>query len=51
LVIAQSAVYFGMAAGLASLAVLYFVAVGILLATRGTTYAAVLATRQLEAGT
>ena len=51
LVIAQSAVYFGMAAGLASLAVLYFVAVGILLTTRGTTHAAVLATRQLEAGT
>jgi MFS family permease len=51
LVIARSAVYFGMAAGLASLAVLYFMAVGILLATRGITHAAVLETRQIEAGT
>jgi MFS family permease len=51
LVIARSAVYFGMAAGLASLAVLYLVAVGILLATRGVTHTAVLETRQIEAGT
>jgi MFS family permease len=51
LVIARSAVYFGMAAGLASLAVLYLVAVGILLATRGVTHTAVLQTRQIEAGT
>ena len=49
LLVAQSASLFGMAAGLASLAVLYFVAVGILLATRGATRTAVLQTRQLEA--
>jgi MFS family permease len=49
LLVAQSASQFGMAAGLASLAVLYFIAVGILLATRGTTRTAVLKTRQLEA--
>jgi MFS family permease len=50
LLVAQSASLFGMAAGLASLAVLYFIAVGILLATRGATRTAVLQTRQLEAG-
>lgn len=49
LLVAQSATFFGMAAGLASLAVLYLIAVGILLATRGTTRTAVLQTRQLEA--
>jgi len=49
LLVARSANLFGMAAGLASLAVLYFIAVGILLATRGTTRTAVLQTRQLEA--
>jgi MFS family permease len=49
LLVAQSASLFGMAAGLASLAVLYFVAVGVLLATRGATRTAVLQTRQLEA--
>ena len=49
LLVAQSASLFGMAAGLASLAVLYFIAVGILLATRGATQIAVLQTRQLEA--
>jgi MFS family permease len=51
LIIARSAVYFGMAVGLASLAVLYLVAVGILLATRSITRAAVLETRHIEAGT
>jgi hypothetical protein len=51
LLVAQSATFFGMAAGLASLAVLYFIAVGILLTTRDTTRIAVLQTRQLEAGT
>lgn len=50
LLVAQSASLFGMAAGLASLAVLYFIAVGILLATRGATHTAVLETRQLETG-
>jgi MFS family permease len=50
LLVAQSATLFGMAAGLASLAVLYLIAVGILLATRGSTHIAVLETRQLEAG-
>jgi MFS family permease len=50
LLVAQSASLLGMAAGLASLAVLYFIAVGILLATRGSTRTAVLHTRQLEAG-
>lgn len=49
LLVARSAGFFGMAAGLASLAVLYFIAVGILLATRGATRTAVLRTRQLEA--
>jgi len=48
LLVAQSASIFGMAAGLASLAVLYFIAVGILLAIRNTTRIAVLNTRQLE---
>jgi len=48
LLVAQSASFFGMAAGLASLAVLYFIAVGILLAIRNTTRIAVLNTRQLE---
>jgi nitrate/nitrite transporter NarK len=51
LVIARSAGYFGMGVGLASLAVLYLVAVGILLATRSITRAAALQTRQIEAGT
>jgi len=50
LLVAQSASLFGMAAGLASLAVLYFIAVGILLATRGATHTAVLETRRLETG-
>jgi sulfopyruvate decarboxylase TPP-binding subunit len=50
LLVAQSASLLGMAAGLASLAVLYFIAVGIMLATRGATRIAVLHTRQLEAG-
>ncbi|MEA3181216.1 MAG: transporter, family, hexuronate transporter [Gammaproteobacteria bacterium] len=50
LLVAQSASLLGMAAGLASLAVLYFIAVGILLATRGSTRTAVLHTRQLEEG-
>jgi MFS family permease len=50
LLVAQSASLLGMAAGLASLAVLYFIAVGILLATRGSTRTAVAHTRQLEAG-
>jgi hypothetical protein len=49
LLVAQSASFCGMAAGLASLAVLYFIAVGILLAIRNTTRTAVLQTRQLEA--
>jgi len=48
LLVAQSASFFGMAAGLASLAVLYVIAVGILLAIRDTTRIAVLKTRQLE---
>jgi len=48
LLVAQSASFFGMAAGLASLAVLYFIAVGVLLAIRNTTRTAVLNTRQLE---
>jgi MFS family permease len=51
LMVAQSAGLLGMAAGLASLAVLYFIAGGILLATRGATRKAVLQTHQLEAGT
>jgi MFS family permease len=50
LLVAQSAHYFGMAAGLASLAVLYFLAVLILVTTRRTTRVAVLDTRRLEAG-
>jgi MFS family permease len=50
LLVAQSASLLGMAAGLASLAVFYFIAVAILLATRDATRMAVLHTRQLEAG-
>jgi MFS family permease len=49
LLVAQSAGFLGMAAGLASLAVLYFIAVGILLAIRNTTRTAVLQIRLLEA--
>jgi MFS family permease len=50
LLVARSAAIFGMGAGLASLAVLYLAAVGILLVTRGSTQAAVLKTRVIEAG-
>lgn len=46
--VAQAAEVFGMAAGITSLAVLYFVAVALLLATRDTTRRVVLETRQLE---
>jgi MFS family permease len=49
LLVAQSSSYFGMAAGLASLAGLYFIAVAILLTTRGPTRAAVIDTRYQEA--
>jgi MFS family permease len=46
--VAQAAKLFGMAAGITSLAVLYFVAIGVLLAARNVTRRTVLETRQLE---
>jgi nitrate/nitrite transporter NarK len=49
--VAKAAEHYGMAAGISSLAVLYFIAVALLLATRGVTRHAVLETRQLETGT
>jgi MFS family permease len=48
--VAKSAEHYGMAAGISSLTVLYFIAVALLLATRGITRHAVLETRQLETG-
>jgi MFS family permease len=48
--VAQAAGHYGMAAGITSLTVLYFIAVAILLATRGVTRRTVLETRQLETG-
>jgi MFS family permease len=50
LLLAQAAAHWGMALGLASLAALYFGAVGIMLITRDTTRASVMETRRLEAG-
>lgn len=49
LFVAKAANTFGMAAGMTSLCVLYFLAVGILLATRSTTRRVALETRALEA--
>jgi|HubBroStandDraft_2_1064218.scaffolds.fasta_scaffold24622_3 MFS family permease len=48
--VAKAAEHYGMAAGISSLTVLYFIAVALLLATRGVTRHAVLETRQLETG-
>ncbi|MDB6088828.1 MAG: transporter [Gammaproteobacteria bacterium] len=48
--VAKAAERFGMAAGITSLTVLYFIAVAILLATRAVTRRTVLETRQLETG-
>ncbi|HEY0748472.1 MAG TPA: MFS transporter [Steroidobacteraceae bacterium] len=48
IMVARAAGHYGMAIGLTSLTVLYFAAVGILLATRGTTGRLVLETRQRE---
>jgi MFS family permease len=50
LFVAKAAKSFGMAAGMTSLCVLYFVAVGILLATRSSTRRVALETRAIEAG-
>jgi sugar phosphate permease len=49
--VAQAAEHYGMAMGITSLTVLYFIAVALLLTTRGTTHKAVLATRHSETGT
>jgi nitrate/nitrite transporter NarK len=48
--VAKAAEHYGMAAGISSLTVLYFIAVALLLATRGVTRHAVLETRKLETG-
>jgi MFS family permease len=50
LFVAKAAKTFGMAAGMTSLCILYFVAVGILLATRSKTRRVALETRAIEAG-
>jgi nitrate/nitrite transporter NarK len=50
LFVAKAAKVFGMAAGLTSLCVLYFVAVGVLLATRSATRRVAIETRAIEAG-
>jgi MFS family permease len=49
--VAKAAEHYGMAMGITSLTVLYFIAVALLLATRGMTRKAVLATRHSETGT
>lgn len=49
-VVAKAAKVFGMATGITSLCVLYFLAVGILLTTRGATRRVALETRALEMG-
>jgi MFS family permease len=49
LFVAKAANVFGMAAGITSLCVLYFLAVGILLTTRGTTRRVAIETRAIEA--
>jgi MFS family permease len=49
--VAQAAERYGMAMGITSLTVLYFMAIAILLLTRGITRRAVLETRQRETGT
>jgi MFS family permease len=48
--VAKAAEYYGMATGITSLTVLYFIAVALLLTTRGMTRHAVLATRHSETG-
>lgn len=48
--VARSAEHYGMATGITSLTVLYFIAVALLLATRRITRQAVLATRHAETG-
>jgi MFS family permease len=50
LVVAKVAKTFGMGAGITSLCILYFVAVGILLATRSSTRRVAVETRAIEAG-
>jgi MFS family permease len=50
LFVAKAAKTFGMAAGMTSLCILYFLAVGILLATRGATRRVAIETRALETG-
>jgi sugar phosphate permease len=48
--VAKAAEHYGMATGITSLTVLYFIAVALLLTTRGMTRQAVLATRHSETG-
>lgn len=48
--VAKAAEHYGMAVGITSLTVLYFIAIALLLSTRGMTRRAVLETRRLETG-